>query len=112
MFQLLQIGGIGARWVAAAGLLQQGKQQGQGRHASDAWGHSSIADCGAIIILALRSCDRAACCAAGLIAIATVAPPAKAGYGRAMTSPLSNVNNANRNTLRANNRARPMRVCD
>ncbi|MBB5520982.1 hypothetical protein [Xanthomonas cannabis] len=30
----------------------------------------------------------------------------------AMVIHLANVNNANRNTLRANNRARPMRVCD
>ncbi|MGV7194637.1 hypothetical protein [Xanthomonas axonopodis] len=30
----------------------------------------------------------------------------------AMAIHLANVNNANRNTLRANNRARPMRVCD
>jgi hypothetical protein len=49
----------------------------------------------------------------GLVAIATVAPPSKAGYGRGMSSLLPNlVNNANRNNLRANNRARPMRVCD
>jgi hypothetical protein len=29
-----------------------------------------------------------------------------------MVFQLANLNNANRNTLRANNRARPMRVCD
>ncbi|MBO9735184.1 hypothetical protein ACE15N_07120 [Xanthomonas campestris pv. passiflorae] len=29
-----------------------------------------------------------------------------------MVTRLANLNNANRNNLRANNRARPMRVCD
>jgi len=51
--------------------------------------------------------------AVGLVAIATVAPLPKAGYGRSMSSfPATAVSNTNRNNLRANNRARPMRDCD
>ncbi len=47
------------------------------------------------------------------VAIATVAPVRKAGYGRSMSSFLATaVNTHNRSNLRANNRARPMRDCD
>jgi len=47
------------------------------------------------------------------VAVATVAPSPKPGYGRSMSSFLATVvNTNNRSNLRANNRARPMRDCD
>jgi len=47
------------------------------------------------------------------VAPATVAPRRKQRYGRSMSTLLATaVNNNNRNNLRANNRARPMRDCD